>query len=1262
MPIKEINIHQWADHHECRSHLPILVRRLIRETTPGLTSLRFSGNEAVDLAGLDGFVETTSATVMVPHGQSVWEMGCNQNRKAKADADYTKRTAETPPAERATCSFVFVTPRRWQEKEDWLKERRQEQKWAGVYAYDAIDLETWLEEAPVTSRWLGELFGLANPSLLTPGEWWHRWATVTDPPLPRQLITARRHNVQQSLLEQLQRNTPVVTVLADDRQEAVAFVVASLLEAGAEDLLDRTLVATSGKARIEAGTFRKIVIANVAEGDDPDFGNRHNVTIVRAYPKGRQEVDATLQLSHVPTEAFRTQLEAMGLSREDAASTALQTGHSVPVLRRRLSRDPEIRQPPWARSRASAQQLLPFALAGAWVEKSSFGDGACLELLGQWNSGNAERFRDDLLKLDDAPITKYGNVTKVVSQLDALFAVGPFIERADLDRFFQLTEELFGERDPALDLPQDKWWMAHVLDKAPSCSGGLLSGLGDALCILSVHGAKICGERLGVDCAHRAGQVVRALMHNACEERWLSIRGHLRSLAEAAPTVFLACLEEELQNPEPPIRAIMSTIGEAGTGECLRVNLLWALEMLAWHTEYFTRVAQIIFELRRIEVKDNHSNSPQSTAQALFCAWLPATSLNVNQKALVLRNLSQRYRNAVIDVCVSLLPLHINCFGTQTAMPEWRTLETELSHPTDDDVDNAALEASHLLLDLAPFDKAELKIVIEAATRLHPDDLCRLVSEVQRWAIEANDEDKAELQQYARRGEITNVYRKNDDAAQGIAFQQMAKMLEPTCLFARHRWLFESAGITWRTLVEEEVKEQISFEDRETRIQQRRKEAITEIESVLGKDQVLQFAFYVKHPEYVMDIIIPSDAPQSVFIEWIIRILSTPFTAATDVVLERLLWSNGEKDVSSIVAYLQQNGILEDSDKKHRIIKNLPSNSVGWCVAEAMGGEFSTAYWKNMRLHVWENTPLEDVVYAIEKLMGMSRTRSAFAAIYYRPDRIPPELWIRILQGIAQGQEPNGPLPDAYKIDKILEHMEKTGRLSDHQIAQLELLFMAWLCPHGCRTGERTLAIHRELAKNPLSFVQLLSWLYKRRDGASEPEHENLSEQHQENLAHAAFAVLESWNIIPGCRDDGEVDHEFLGEWFEVALHNAAEASRREIAEIYLGKMLGRFVRHRSWDDWLPECVLDFLDRPEHNGLREEFEVGIRNARGTTCRSLFDGGAQERHLASCYRERAAKYSTTYPRVSAQLISLAKDYEQDARRQDDGAAVSERWRG
>ncbi|MGD9477089.1 hypothetical protein [Shinella sp. G-2] len=1262
MPVDETAIRQWADRHECRRNLPLLIRRLIRETTPSLLSLRFPGNEAIDLPGLDGQCEAGHATAWVPQGRSVWEMGCNQDPRSKADSDYEKRAAETPLDERADSSFVFVTPRRWSTKDEWLETRRREGSWSAVYAYDAIDLETWLEEAPVASRWLGELLGIASPGFLTPHEWWRKWSTASVPPISVRLVATRRHNEVNTLLQKLRDGDHVVPIQADDRSEAVAFVVAALIEADALDLLDRTLVVTSGGIKVPtAGASRLIAIADLPDGQETDFGDRRNVTIVRAYSRGRVDVQDSVQLSHVPSQTFCSELVAMGLAEDEAEILARKTGHSVPVLRRQLSPDPEVRRPVWARDRVSAKQLLPFALAGSWVERERLHDDTVLQLFGEFADGETEHVRDNLLTLDDAPIAKYGNVNIVVSQLDALFAIGPYIERSDLERFFQLVPELLGERDPALDLPQDQWWMANVLGKAGSYSGALLSGLGDTLCILAIHGAEICGDRLQIDLAYRASQVVRVLMQNASEERWLSIRGHLRALAEASPNAFLDCLEEELRRPEPAIHAIMGTTRGPSNGECLRTNLLWALELLAWHPMYFSRAAGIIFDLQRFEIKDNWSNSPISTANSLFRVWLPATSLSVPDRMRVLRNLAKQFRSATINVCISLLPGRGQGFAIKPARPQWRALEQEVPAPTNIDVRDAAIEASRLLLDLTPFNKAELEKLLKIAPRLHSNDLSRLTGEIERWAIDAAEEEKAELRDDLRRCETVHASHKGEDGDDlAISLRRIETALEPVTATARNRWLFESQYVEWQSLVEDEGEGRLSWQERDALVRQKRKKAITEIREELGEDQVFEFGLSVKQPDLVAQVLVPPDASPEIAAKWIARSLEHQPSEAANTFLRQVLWTVGWEDLRAVLSILNKSGTLKSAAVQHRLAKHLPGRAPGWLAAEELGSDVAATYWSTVSIRIWDDTPSEEIEYAIGKLLSVRRPRSAFAAAELWPDRLSPEQWERILQAISYGQEPDGVLPSEYHLDEVFKRLDEADNISDERIATLELPFVPLLCRYGHRHHERTLAVHRELARDPSLFVQMLSWRYRRGDGRDDPGQQEVTPEHQKFLAELTYHALERWNKLPGLNKDGNIVEKDFIAWAEESMRRATEIDRKEVAETHFGALLARFARHRPWEDWLPVTILDFLDRAENGGLREMFDLGVQNARGATTRGPYDGGEQERKLAGRYRELAARYGNSHPRVSALLVSIANGYERDARREDEQAAVGERW--
>jgi len=700
-------------------------------------------------------------------------------------------------------------------------------------------------------------------------------------------------------------------------------------------------------------------------------------------------------------------------------------------------------------------------------------------------------------------------------------------------------------------------------------------------------------------------------------------------------------------------------VGGLVGGECLRTDLLWALEALAWHPAHFSRVAGIIFDLQRFKIDDNWMNSPASTAKSLFLVWLPATSLGLDDRMHVLRSLSANYRMPTIEVCIELLPDAGPSFTTRNALPRWRVLEEAVPDVTDQDVMRTAIEASRLLLDLAPFNTSELEKLLEVTTRLHPHDLNRLVIEVERWSLNAADEEKSELRHNLRNRDVMRAYQENADSQElKAALQRMEDALEPETAAARHRWLFQDTHIEWRALVEDEGDGRLSWQECEVLVQERRAEAMAEIEAELGADAIVPFALNAKHPEAVAQVLVPFEAPPETVAKWVGRVLPIAPTVATKTFLRQVLWTAGRTCLSAAVNFLEDQGLLTKPKLRERLAELLPGQATGWDVAASLGEEADKAYWRSVYVIILDDTPNKDAEYAITKLIVAKRPRSAFAAARLQPERIEPQQWVHILEAIAQREEPEGSFPESYDMDRVLESLDKSPDISDEQIAGLELPFVPLLCGYGHRAHKRTLAIHRELARKPELFIQLLCWEFKRRDGTVEPQ--KISPEHQEFRAKLAYHTLQGWNTVPGLGEDGKIDAVAFHSWTTEAITLASGADRREVAETHLAALLAWLARRRAWDDWLPDAILEFLDHPENSGLREKFRMGVHNARGVTSRGPYDGGAQEKRLAENYRKLAAGYGNSYPRTSALLISIAKSFDWDAKQHDERAAVGERW--
>lgn len=1248
---------QWADRQDAWTKLPVLVRRLIRETTPSLQQFTFPGGDAVNLPGFDGKTTSATGTAWVPPGEAIWEMGCDSRPEVKARKDFAKRSAQVPLEEQKCLSFVFVTPRRWSGRHAWAADAKTKSSWASVRAYDATDLEPWLDEAPVTRRWLGQTLGIMGEGVLTPAEWWSDWSSVSKQPISQELVSARRNGECDRLLELLRDGQRVITIAGDDRKEAIAFTVAALMQAGADDLLDRTLVLTRRGADLGMRSpVPPIIVVDLQDGQEAELGNRSKIILVRPYARGRLPERTDIELSYVGAQAFRKGLADMGLSEAEADRRAVETGHSITVLRRRLSDDPEVRRPIWARD-DSALAALPFALAGSWLDGDRNSDGAALSLLADRSISDLRQERDRLLGIEDSPVARFGAVNVVVSQIDALFALGPFIRAQDLDRFFDVVPEVFEERDPALDLPRGEWWMANIKGKEHPYSTSLISGLGDALCILAVHGSAICGHRLGTDLDHRISRVVRRLLTDLSEEQWLSRRNILRTLAEAAPKTFLDCLEIELRKPEPTITAIMGSVEGGVSGECLRSDLLWALESLAWYPEYFGRVAAVAMDLRRFDAKDNWTNTAASTAAALFRDWLPSTIVDVDGRMAILRQLSQTYRGAAIDVCLSLLP-QPHRFATYTAKPRWRVADDEVPAVTNLDLHRSMVGASKLLLDLAPFSTAELEKLLDAFDRLHPDDQARLAAEVERWSQSADNDEKIKVREVARRELGQLVFRQEANEEKKQLLERVHAMLEPIDPADRHRWLFEQQHISWRELIEDEIGERITYEERERLVFERRSAALAEIEAANGRHGLFAFAMSVANPGVVASTLVRDDTPVDDIVAWVGRALHhQSLVPATDF-LGSLFWRMSRRDLTGFVEKLQA-GTIQGEEDRLTIAQSLPRAAEGWQAVEQLGPDAVARYWQTV--HILADNA-EDAQHAVDRLLFFRRPRTAFSATHWRPERLSGQQWCQIIEAILAGEEPEGPLPDGHSLTQVFKRLEEDPLMTDERVARLELPFVRVLRPYDQDGSERTLALHRVIARSPQDFVAFVTWQFRRSDGQNDPTPDKVDTDLETRTLRAelAYHILSSWSEIPGLRNAGLIDAEDFGNWNAEVRRLADEAGRLSVTESVLGQAYARFASRRSWEDWLPDVLADFLDLPDNARLREGFEIGVYNSRGVTTRGPYDGGMQERQLVEKYREIAKGYALHHPRLASSIRRIAECYAREAERSDDRAALSERW--
>src|SRR5437867_6480426 len=77
----------------------------------------------------------------------------------------------------------------------WAQEKQALGEWLSVRAYDASDLEQWLEQSIPAQGWMAEQMGSTDAGAHSLDEQWHRWASVTEPELTVELFapSVERH-------------------------------------------------------------------------------------------------------------------------------------------------------------------------------------------------------------------------------------------------------------------------------------------------------------------------------------------------------------------------------------------------------------------------------------------------------------------------------------------------------------------------------------------------------------------------------------------------------------------------------------------------------------------------------------------------------------------------------------------------------------------------------------------------------------------------------------------------------------------------------------------------------------------------------------------------------------------------------------------------------------------------------------------------------------------------------------------------------------
>ncbi|MBS1779954.1 MAG: ATP-binding protein [Bacteroidetes bacterium] len=1245
MTIDAKYINNWSDLPEAHYTFPILIRRLILATVGNPKVINVPGGSGVRLPNFDGTIESDGG-LYIPPGKVQIEISVDKDPLAKANRDYTTRTSDSTILNKSDTTYVQIAARTWTKKKDWTEQKNTEKIWKEVIAVDAEDISQWLQSTEIVSHWFAKQIGLSPESgYITLADWWIHWAGATKPSLIPELIVAGRNEQKNQVVSWLQEKPSSIYIKSDTKDEAVGFLASSAqLEPDLSDLVmaKAILVQTLEAWNIFSKLKTPAILIPMFSDDfslNESILNGHHVL----FPLGKDETENGLgiDLPRTKRDAFMDSLGKMGLSREEADAILRVTGRHLPSVRRRLIMRAGGFKPKWA-TFEEAHILIPALLLGQWTESEA--DLNQLAKLGRCSIEDIQRDYQKLLNIPDSPLRKIGNNWRLTSHEEAWDLLSPYISKADLSTFIEVSSEILTELSPALDLDEGQRYMANILGKTTTYSGTIKNGISVTLALMGSR-----SEKLDASVQHACRNVLRRLVEIGKTDWkfWATHGTKLSIYVEASPEEVLLVIEDGVTNGSNVFLDLFNQEGkDSFWGSCYHSGLLWAIECLAWSDEYFTRCAILLAQLSEIDPGGRFSNRPFESLTTLFHSWIRFSEIEDNGRIATLKTLLEKFPKVGWKLLLAVLH---DDLPTLRDLPHWRNWAQ--------DYRQRATQAEHIefVQSLIVLIRSQLSNDAEKWTSLVEHlsamdgfvDLHELLTELENAVKEDSDKDQWSSLRNLLIDEIDRhrTYDDTDWALESTVVNKLEailKLIEPESPVENGIWLYSHWPKT--------LKKFATDKEREEYVAVLREENINEVFKAEGfagfsrlSEQVEQatqvgYAIY----KYCRNI----EGIENYLLENIESKSNNVFDICTAILF--LMYSEeGMPKLINFISKAKGYGLSSVGIAKIYLVAKVSKET--WDALESESIEVQSAYWNNINPFYFDRFNQEDFEFGINKLLDCNRAPDLVQSIAYSTVSIKKELIIRLLEllpknintWVSEGKHIHVQPHAIAAVFKKLDALETDLGV----ISKLEIPFLKSLSH-----DRPKLALHQEIFKDPSIFVDLITWSYK---SSEESSTSNIAEGPDVRLADVGFHTLQSIHTVPGTKLDGSIDLEVLINWIEEVIKKCKERRRVGPALRNIGRILANSPVGED-GIWPTEEVRIVLEKFQCRDIETEFHSGKRNLRGITVRSPFAGGDQERDLANKFLQDAEKIRTQFPFTAKLLNGLAASYNWQAKSQDDDA--------
>ena len=1245
--IKSLDLEQWAERRNSQEILPRLVRRLINSVSIYKSYSNFPADESVQHGGWDGILlNVTGINQYVPEGNSVWEFSVRSDIKTKADNDYEKRKNNPLNINKNECSFIFVTPRKYDNKNKWIEEKKKENVWKDVRFYDSDDLEQWLELCTPVNVWFSNLIENIPDDASDLDTFWKEYSESTLPHLIPELIINDKNDEKNIIYNWLKNQQACITFFAETKKDAIAFLICSiklLSYNDQEEIFSHSLIVKNYDSWIKLVENKRrlflIPLFNDSFSPNTALNNGHYVF----FPVD-QNLSDSINISKLKRKPLEDSLRSLGFSEDRVREYAHNSGGSINALKRLLS-SKEI--PEWAKPKT--ENILPqLILIGQWDE-SNKNDVEIIEKI------TNKKFKDLIvllnfyLNMPDSPLKKIENKWSFKSREISWKYLNNTIQEFHLKIFKDIAIKVLREINPAFDMPIEEQWLANIQDKKLSYSNIIREGICDSIALLP---SELTSNKSLSN--YSKVIIIDIFKDGNYWKLWASLGKLLCLLAESSPDDFLDAVEKNMDT----LKNLFYNDTNNTFIHSPHVNLLWALECLAWETKYLSRVSLILTELLNIDFKVNTSNRPENSLREIFLGWHPQTKADIEVRIEVLKLIAEKYPDKILNILISILP-KAHSIAMPTYKPKWQNwLKNYEKKTTNVEIHKYTNSIYSLIIENIKIIKYDPKKIINLLDKSFPEDKIIEVLKILNGIIEKEtDENQLYDIKIFLRGKIRDhryfknswwalpehIIEKLEEIFDKIKFSN--PILEHKWLFTFHPQLIDT-GFVYK-------QNESHGKDIEEIVNKKRIEIIKYFKSYYGLDMIFELSNSVNESQlvgYSLSQIIDQESEE-------IEILNKYFYGEVKNFKFLCGFIGGRVTINKdawIIKYISKECLekwskefLLDISFCQRPNKNL------WTLLKNI--DILDDYWKKINVQFLENK--NDIEEAINELLKVNRPWNAFNLLTLSLDydgessSLHPELIYQVIENCLKSKFEDSNIDSmfSYYISKIIDVLDKSEKIEEDKIIMLEWQFLPFL-----EHSERGLkSLNNYISKKPDFFTEIICLLYRSKND----EDDQIIEDEQMKIKwDLAYKLIDYWNIIPGIQDN-LIDNQRLLDWINESRDLCNSKGRLEIADVHIGRVLSHspFGADKLWPA-LP--IRDIFEQIKSDAMENGFLTGTINKRGVVTRELYEGGKQEEELSKKYKEWSEKLQIKWPRMAKILREVSNHYLNDSLRENNRAEFEE----